>query len=310
MAKPNIFRRTLYSFQRCLGHISPKAACKFQYFRIFHENLVLPPPTSIRKLKSLDLNHKIQWLKLYGDTSQWSRLADKYAVRRYVEEKGLADILNTLYGVWDKVDDIDFGKLPQSFVLKTNHGCGDIILVEDKNKMDIKTVKRTLAKSLKRKYGYGTAELHYTKIPPRIIAERYLKQDGNLSSSLIDYKFYCMEGEPHSVLIAYDRIIGVTAKMLIYDVNPWRLNEEASKYQLNQNNIPDFQRPKNLDKMLKICRVLAQSFPQVRVDLYEINGKVYFGELTFTSAAGFERHFPKSYLEELGRYVHLPVDPD
>lgn len=310
MVKPNIFQRTLYSFQRWLGHISPEATCKFQYFRIFHENLVLPPPISKRKLKTHDLNHKIQWLKLYGDTSQWSRLADKYAVRRYVEEKGLADILNTLYGVWDKVDDIDFGKLPQSFVLKTNHGCGDVILVEDKNKMDIKTVKRTLAKSLKRKYGYGTAELHYTKIPPRIIAEHYLKQDGGLSSSLIDYKFYCFNGEPRCAMVVYDRVIGGSAMKYIYELYPWHKNAQASDIKHQKMHSREIPAPTNLDKMLDICRKLSEGFPLVRVDLYEVNGKIFFGELTFTSEAGFITYLSKEYREELGRHLHLPVDPD
>ena len=137
-----------------------------------------------------DFNEKIRWLQFYTNTDEWSRLADKYVVREYVREKGYGDILVKLYGKWDKARDIDFDSLPNSFILKTNHGSGEIIAVKDKRKVDLEKIRRKMQKYLDTPFGIITAEPHYLKIKPCIIAEELLVQDGGISSSLIDYKFF------------------------------------------------------------------------------------------------------------------------
>lgn len=160
----------------------------------------------------------MNWLKFRSDTSLWTELADKYKVREYIKNNGLEEILVKLYGKWDRVEDIDFEQLPNSFVLKSNNGCGTVLLVEDKTKLDLQATRKLLKKWLKQKYGYTTAEPHYTTIKPCIIAEEYLKWDNpSISSSLIDYKFHCIHGSPLYIQVMSDRQPGHIYHWNIYN---------------------------------------------------------------------------------------------
>ena len=152
-----------------------------------------------------DLNEKINWLKFNTDTTKWSELADKYAVRSFVEEKGFGRYLVPLLGVWSNADQIDFSKLPNSFVLKTNNGAGTVMVVEDKSIIDETQVRTLLNKWLKKQFGLKQAEPHYLKIKPLIIAEAMLKEKSLISSSLIDYKIWCFGGKAFGTFVCYDR---------------------------------------------------------------------------------------------------------
>lgn len=288
----------------------PKSYVKYLYNKLLHKKLNLDNPR--------DLNEKIQWLKVYSDLSEWTELADKYKVREYVEYCGLGNILVKLYGVWENADEIEFDKLPEKFVIKTNHAFGRAILVKDKSKLEIEKTKTQLNKWLKEKYGLVSFEPHYWNIKRRIIAEEFLQEDFNvaISSSLIDYKFWCFHGEPYLIMVMHDRhnnIIGSEGNAnlsqmhtYIYDLD-WNLRPEIiSGVHLNDNPIV-IPKPKCFSEMINICRKLSNPFPQVRVDLYEVNNKIYFGELTFTGKGGYMNSFSDEYLIKMGEKIDLSL---
>ena len=252
-----------------------------------------------------DLNEKINWLKFNSDTKSWSELSDKYAVRKFIEDSGYADILVKLYGVWSDVNEINFDELPDSFVFKSNNGSGTVLIVNDKNSIDKKEVKKLLKKWLTLKFGAMTAEPHYFPIKPLIIAEELLINDKTeVSSSLIDYKFWCFEGEPHYVWTCSNRSEEGTS-LAYFDMN-WQRHSEymvaVTGYNASENDMP---KPKSFDKMVEICRVFSKGFPQVRIDFYEVNDTPYFGEFTFTSEAGYMDVCTHEYLLEMGSKFHV-----
>ena len=250
------------------------------------------------------LNEKIQWLKIYGDTSLWVKCADKYLVREYVKECGLSDLLVPLYEVYKSADEIDFSVLPSSFVLKANNGSGDSIIVRDKTQIDEQKIKKQLQEDLNRKFGLYTTEYHYLRIPPRIVAEKLLVDETRPNESLIDYKLWCFNGKPYVFFVVSNRT-KESYHMSLYDLE-WNPVDGKLVYSSHSKkervNIP---RPKNLDKMIEAAKTLSKGFPQVRVDFYEIKGKIFFGEMTFTSTGGFMRYFTPEYLLELGEQVTL-----
>ena len=268
------------------------------YKRILHKDINWDAPC--------DLNEKIHWLKLNTDTSEWSRLADKYLVREYVKEKGLGDILIPLYGKWDSADDIDFDKLPLSFILKTNHGSGEIIKVLDKNLINKSLVRRQMNRHLKEVYGYYEGEPHYRKIKSCIIAEELLKMpETSISTSLIDYKIWCFNGKPAYIWACYNRT-KAGCDVEVYDLD-WNYHPEKSIFTSHYRNGGGvLQKPKSLRRMLDIAQILSEGFPEVRVDLYEYKDKVYFGEMTFTSAGGYNYFYTQEFLNELGALIVLP----
>ena len=142
-----------------------------------------------------DLNEKINWLKFYSDTAMWTTLADKYNVREFICQKGFEDILVKLYGVWESPDEIDFDNLPNKFVIKTNNGAGTVWVVRDKKSTNILQLKENLRSALKIKFGVESAEPHYLKIKPLIIAEELLEENNSFSTSLVDYKVWCFDGK-------------------------------------------------------------------------------------------------------------------
>ncbi|WP_312765417.1 ATP-grasp fold amidoligase family protein [Epilithonimonas sp.] len=253
-----------------------------------------------------DLNEKINWLKFNSDTTKWSLLSDKYAVRQYIEDAGFGDLLVKLYGVWSSADDIDFSKLPKSFVLKTTNGSGTVLIVKDKSLINEKEVKIKLQKWLKLKFGIMTAEPHYFSIKPLIIAEELLINDkSDVSTSLIDYKIWCFNGEPHYVWTCSNRKIAAETYVALHDMD-WNVYTEKSvfvdHYRKCEANIP---KPESLDRMIEACRVLVKDIPQVRLDFYEVGGKAYFGEMTFTSSGGYMDFYTKACLDEMGALVKL-----
>lgn len=288
-------------FLKIIGSISPMLLTKILYKKTFGRSLNLRNPKT--------LNEKIHWLKFYGDTSKWALMSDKYRVREYVKNKGLEHTLVKLYGVWDNANDIDWDNLPNQFVLKANNGCGDVTICKDKSRIDRQKLITYYNRLMKEHFGIQTGQLHYKEIKPCIIAEELLdvSKQQTRSSSLIDYKIWCFDGVPSYIFVYLNREKGV-AQCMVYDVD-WKPHPE---YLLSAEHFTIYskpiKKPNNLDEMLRVAKILSKGNPEMRVDLYEVDNKVYFGELTLTSACGFMNHFTDDFLKILGSLVVLPCD--
>lgn len=283
-----------------IGRLSPKTLATIDAYKNMHYIIDLKHPK--------DLDEKILWLTFNSDTTKWSELADKYAVRYWIKEKGYEDILVSLYGVYDKAELINYDVLPNSFILKTNHGSGTNIIVEDKEKLDKRKTNDNLNKWLNTKFGWPL-EPHYLKIKPKIIAEELLidANDTISKTSLIDYKVFCLDGKPKCILVFFNR----TRNEYVYVENhftDWSFHPETQRSTDRYRNGGGIvKRPHNLDRMLQIAEDLSKGFPQVRIDFYEVNNKLYFGEMTFTSNAGCMVFFTKDFLLEMGQEVTLDL---
>ncbi len=252
-----------------------------------------------------NLIEKNIWMELYADTSMWTYCEDKYLMREYVREKGFEQYLPLLYGKWDKAEDIDFTILPDKFVMKTNHGCGDVLVCTDKHKIDERIVKRNFKRVLSIPYGYNNASLHYTKIKPCVIAEELLCNDySSISSTMVDFKVWCINGKAKSVWIGYNRHSDFLY-MDFYDLQWNRMPDKlvaSDHYRFNETVV--FPKPNCLDEMIKIAEGLADKFPQVRVDFYIVDSKPVIGEMSFFTGYGY---FTEEYYEELGKDIQLPL---
>lgn len=245
------------------------------------------------------LNEKIQWLKLYDNLPLKTKLADKYLVREWIKEKLGEDYLIPLLGVWNNFDEIDFDKLPDKFVLKANHGCAWNIIVKDKNKFDKKKAKKKFDKWMKRNYSLKAGfEMQYKDIPPKIIAEAFISDS---KGELNDYKVLCFNGKPEFIWIDQGRYSNRTEN--IYDTE-WNLQPFLLTYNNSNEEVP---RPKNLKKMIELAEYLSKDFALVRVDFYNLDGRIYFGEMTFTSASGVDIFKPEEYDLKLGQMLKLPA---
>lgn len=226
----------------------------------------------------------------------WAKLADKFSVREYVKERGCEEILVPLLGHWNSIDNIDFNLLPKSFVLKCNNGSGDAIVVNDKNEIDIENVKRSIRNFYARRFGLDSAEPHYLKIKPCIIAEKNIALP---EKSLIDYKIWCFNGKPFCIFTVSNRDL----KKHTADYNLYSLNwDDLSRKYLSDPYKNDIYVPKppNFTQMLEYAQCLSKNFPEVRVDFYNIDGKIFFGEMTFTSLCGRMKYFTPEYLKIMG----------
>lgn len=258
-----------------------------------------------------NLNEKIQWLILYSDTTEWTRLADKVLVRDYVKAKGLGHLLVPMLGVWGNAADIDFDKLPNKFVLKCNHDSASVRVLDKNVGFDRAQLIEDFNNKLRVKFGYLSCEPHYNKIKPLVMAEEFLHLDGlGISSTPIDYKIWCFNGEPSFIWVAYNRDnVHGHVDVEQYDLD-WQYHHEwgnyTTHYQDGGGKVP---RPKSLDEMLEAARILSKSFPEVRVDFYDVAGKCYFGEMTFTSDCGRMPFFSKEFLLTLGSKVNLSLAP-
>jgi len=256
---------------------------------------------------SLDLknpktfNEKLQWLKLYNRNPLYTWLADKYEVRKFIAEKIGDEYLIPLLGVWDSVDEIDFEKLPNQFVLKCNHDSGSVIICNDKNNFNVEKTKEKLRKNLKRNYYWLGREYPYKNIKPRIICEKYMVDESG--TELKDYKFFCFNGEPKIIQVNYNR--SIDHRLNFYDTKFNYVHIQLKPHLTNPNKLID--KPSNLDKMLILAKTLSKDYPFVRVDFYSINDKVYFGELTFTPNSGYKEFKPAEFNFEMGSWLELPL---
>ncbi len=288
-----IVRNVVYQLHKRATLADPYAEANRVYRECFGKDIDWNNPK--------DMMEKIYWLMFNTDTSLWTRCADKYRVREYVENAGLSEMLPKLYGMWERAEDVDFDSLPNQFVLKANNGSGTVEIVRNKSSLDIKKMRRMMKEWLAYTYGYNGAQMFYTKIKPCIIAEELHPTIDN--KSLVDYKIWCFNGKPESVWVAYDRKKVGAVKMALFDLdwNPLPQNLKSTPHYIYEPNdvIP---RPDSLDEMLAACRKLTKPFREVRADFYDVNGKAYFGELTFLSGYGF---YTKDYYDYLGSKICL-----
>ena len=270
--------------------LSDEAYLKINYKLVMGKKLDLQNPKTY--------NEKLQWLKLYDRKPEYTRMVDKYEAKKYVSEKiGKEYIIPTL-GVWDHFDDIDFDSLPDQFVLKCTHDSGGLVIVKDKTKLDQTAAKRKIAKSLKKNYFYHAREWAYKDVKPGILAEQYLEDSER--EELSDYKVMCFGGEPKLIQIHRGRF-GIHTQDF-YDTQ-WNKLEILQGLPMSDEIL---EKPKFLEEMLSMSRKLSADIPQLRVDWYFTNGKLYFGELTFFDASGFSDFEPGEWNAIIGSWVQLP----
>lgn len=274
--------------------MNPEAEMRRVYYKTYHRYPNLKDPKN--------LIEKIYWMQLHTDTSMWTKCADKYAMREYIKECGYEDRLPQNYGHWTNVDDVDFDALPNEFVLKSNNGCGTVMVVKNKRELDIKKTKRKLNQWLRVPYGWAGGQLHYTRITPCIIAEELLHQDEEMDdNSLTDYKVWCFNGVPECILVVHDRSEKVNYTLDMYDTKWDRIPNSLKTNVHFTNDVEKYPRPLCLEQMLAMASRLSAPFPEVRVDFYVINNKPVLGELTFTSGYG-------NYTDEFYDYLGGKVD--
>ena len=241
---------------------------------------------------------KLQWYKIHYRNELMGICVDKYEVRNYVESKGLDNTLNKLYCVCSDPDEIDFAALPDRFVIKTTDGGGgeNIFICRDKSSLDVPQLKKTLLSWKDKKNVNPGREWAYTLIKQsRYIVEEYLENELNPEAGISDYKFFCFNGKPHCIAYDIDRYIG--HKRNFYDIEWNNLHVSTDCDTFDDNLVP---RPDGLEDMCKVAEILSKDFPFVRVDLYYIKGKVYFGELTFYPWSGYVKFSPEEFDYQLG----------
>lgn len=286
-------RGTRMKILNTLNFIPDKLMIKLQYYIKHNRRLNLNTPSRFTE--------KIQYYKLYYRNKQLSQCVDKYLVREYVKSKGLEEILNTLYGVYENVAEIDLASLPNQFVLKSTNGGGgiNIIICKDKEKLDFESIKDTLENWLVPKKISSGREWAYQGLKPRIIAEKYLINEDSPTGGINDYKFFCFNGKPEYIALDVDRY--TNHKRNFYDVDWNYLGVTFDRPSLG-DVLP---KPKGLKEMLDVATILSKDFPFVRVDLYYVNRSVVFGEMTFYPWSGYAKFFPDKYDYILGEKFDL-----
>lgn len=266
---------------------------KLAYKESFGKELNLGAPQTF--------NEKLQWLKLHDRKPEYTRMVDKYEAKKYVANIiGDEYIIPTL-GVWDHFEDIDFNKLPDQFVLKCTHDSGGLVICKDKKTLDINAAEKKINKSLKRNYFWSGREWPYKNVKPRILAERYM-EDG-ATHDLPDYKFFAFDGTVKALFIASERnVVGSETKFDFYDADFKRL--PFTNGHPNAENVPP--KPDCFDEMKYLAGKLSEKIPHLRVDFYQVDKKVYFGELTFSHWSGLVPFDPEEWDYTFGEWITLP----
>lgn len=243
-------------------------------------------------------NEKLQWLKFNDIHPEYTRLVDKYEAKEYVREiLGEEYIIPTL-GVWDCFDEIDFSRLPNQFVLKTTHDSGGVVVCTDKEHLNLSAARKKLERSLRHNFYYEHREYPYKDVKPRIIAEKYMVDESG--TELKDYKFFCFDGKVKMLFVATDRSIG-DVKFDFFDP---QFNHLPFKQGHPWADKP-IAKPTGFEKMLQISEKLSAGFRHVRVDLYDINGQIYFGELTFFHFSGDVPFEPEEWDYTVGSWLRV-----
>ena len=288
------YRFVILANKGVYDNMQDEALLNRKYEAIFGKRLNLDNPQTF--------NEKLQWLKLYDRNPEYTIMVDKYKVRDYIKEKIGEEYLIPLIGVWDNPDDIDFDALPDKFVLKCNHSSGlGMCICKDKSKLNIENVKSELKKGLAQDYYLTGREWPYKNVPRKIIAEKYMT-DTSDSSDFTDYKFFCFNGYVDCVMVCLERSSGDT-KFYFFDSN-WNLKRLNTR----GKNAPDgftISKPSQMDKMFEIAAKLSKGLPFVRIDLYQSNDHIYFGEITFFPDSGFDANLLPETDKYFGNLIHL-----
>ena len=282
---------------RCLSWIPDKTMIKIQYRMKTGKKLDLKKP--------LRYTEKLQWYKLYYRDELMTKCVDKYDVRKYIEELGYGDLLLKCYGVYSSSNEINFDDLPNAFVIKDTLGGGgdSVIICRDKASLNIDETKKNIDKWIRTsKVKNGGREWpYYSGKKSRIIIEEYIETSE--IHGLIDYKFFCFNGKFKYMYLISDRKVGVNAKLAIYDLN---LNKLSAKRTDELWMERDIKLPDNIDKMIDISNKISAAFPHARIDLYNVNGRIIFGEITFFDGSGYMRYDPDEFDFIMGNEFVLP----
>lgn len=243
---------------------------------------------------------KLQWLKLYDHRPEYTVMVDKYEVKKYVAEKIGEKYVIPLLGVWERAEDIDFDSLPERFVLKTTHDSGGIVICSDKSKLDVAAAKKKLGYFMKRNYYDCNREWPYKNVKHRIIAEEYMED--SRQGELRDYKFFTFGGKPKVLYIAQGRGRGEPTVADFFDMEfnhlPFTIDHDTAL-------VPP-EKPQCFEEMKELAAKLSEGTPQLRVDFYEVDGRVYFGEMTFFHCSGMAAFHPEEWDRTFGEWVELP----
>lgn len=246
-------------------------------------------------------NEKLQWLKLNNKNDEYTKLVDKYEVKDYVKNIIGEEFIIPTLGVYNSFDEINFDILPEQFVLKSTHDSGSVVICTSKANFNKKAAKKKLEKSLKRNYFYVGREYPYKNVKPRIIAEKYMVDESG--TELKDYKFFCFNGKCKMLFIATDRNTG-DVKFDFFDLNfvhlPFKQGHPWATKKINK--------PDSYEKMIELAEILSKNFTHVRVDFYDIKGKIYFGELTFFHDSGWVPFEPNEWDYKIGEWLQLPTN--
>ena len=266
---------------------------RLEYFRRFKRFLNLKDPKSF--------NEKLQWLKLHDRKPEYTRMVDKYEAKQYVAERiGEEYIIPTL-GVWECFDDIDFDSLPEQFVLKCTHDSGGLVICRDKAKLDIAAARKKINESLKNNYFWHRREWPYKNVKPRIIAETYMED--TQTAELRDYKFFCFDGEVKALFVATERYAdNEETKFDFFDAEYNHL--PFTNGHPNAAVLPE--KPVCFEQMKTLAAKLSKGVPHLRIDFYEVDGRVYFGELTFSHWSGMMPFEPAQWDYTFGSWIRLP----
>lgn len=287
MSSSKILKKIKYAMRI----IPDRAYIQMYYFAHFKKFCNLKNPKTY--------NEKLNWLKLHDKNPIYTRIVDKFEAKEYVKDIiGDQYIIPTL-GVWDNFDDIDFDELPQQFVLKCTHDSEGLVIVKDKDKLDKEMAKNKIESALKQNFFYIGREWPYKNVKPRIIAEKYMED--HIDGELRDYKFFCFDGEPKAMFVASDRASD-NVKFDYFDLN---FNHLDIKQKYPHAEKP-LRKPVTFEKMIELSKVLSKGFPHVRVDFYEVDGQLYFGELTFYHFSGFMPFEPNKWDKIFGDWIKLP----
>ena len=270
--------------------IPDKLYLRYKYKKYIGKKLNLKNPQTF--------NEKLQWLKLYDRRDIYTTMVDKYTVKNYVANIiGKEYIIPTL-GIYNNFDEIDFDKLPNQFVIKCTHDSGGLVICKDKKNFNIQNARKIINRSLKKNYFYNGREWPYKNVKPRVLIEKYMED--TYTKELRDYKFFCFNGIAKLMFVATDRSINKT-KFDFYDL---KFNKLPIK-QHYPNNDKKIEKPVNFDKMIILAEKLSKNIPHVRVDFYEINDKIFFGELTFYHFSGFVLFEPDEWDKKIGDMLDL-----
>lgn len=277
-----------------LDSLSDKTYLSIMYRAAFRKKLNWEVPKTY--------NEKLQWLKIYDRNPIYCKMVDKYEAKQFVSGKiGDQYVVPLLGGPWNSFNEIDFDVLPDQFVLKTTHDCGGVVICKNKSTFDSQTAQNFLEKHLQTNYYLKHREWPYKDIKPRIFAEKYLLDEK--TAELRDYKFFCFDGVPKMMFIATERQSkGTETKFDFYDMEFQHL--PFTNGHPNSMHAPI--KPENFDRMKELASILSQGIPHVRVDFYEANGHLYFGELTFSHWGGWVPFEPEEWDERIGSWIHLP----